>query len=87
LALALIASPVFPESEAATKRSAAARAEFVRLNPCPATGKPKGSCPGWQVDHVIPLKCDGADAKENMQWLTVADHKAKTKREAKWCRK
>lgn len=42
--------------------------------------------PGWQIDHVTPLKCGGADDATNMQWLTIADHKAKTKAEVKDCR-
>jgi 5-methylcytosine-specific restriction endonuclease McrA len=70
----------------ALPRSKAARAEFQRLHPCPATGAKRGACPGWQVDHVIPLKCGGADAPVNMQWLTVHDHALKTKREARLCR-
>jgi len=31
--------------------------------------------------------CGGDDAPHNMQWLTVEQHKAKTKREARLCRK
>jgi len=68
-------------------RSAAIRAEFQRLQHCPSTGAPRGACPGWQVDHIVPLKCGGPDAPANMQWLTVHDHKLKTKREARLCRK
>ncbi|MBH9553141.1 HNH endonuclease signature motif containing protein [Inhella gelatinilytica] len=64
----------------AAPRSSAARAEFVRANPCPANGKIKGPCPGWEVDHTIPLKCNGPDSPDNMQWLTVEQHKAKTRR-------
>lgn len=52
----------------------------------PATGKPRGRCPGWEVDHAIPLKCGGADHRSNMQWLTVEAHKDKTRREARLCR-
>jgi 5-methylcytosine-specific restriction endonuclease McrA len=77
----------FPDAEAKTVRSPRQCAEFVRLNPCPVTGKTRGKCPGWEVDHVIPLKCGGADHPANMQWLTVEDHKAKTRREAKLCRR
>jgi 5-methylcytosine-specific restriction endonuclease McrA len=73
-------------ADAAPRRSAKQRADFVRLNPCPATGKTRGACPGWHVDHILPLKCGGADHPSNMQWLTVRQHKAKTKREARWCR-
>ncbi|GHS88147.1 hypothetical protein FACS189487_05750 [Campylobacterota bacterium] len=74
-----------PDIDAA--RSAKARAAFIKSHPCPSTGKTKGACKGWQVDHIKPLKCGGADAPRNMQWLTTAAHKAKTKREAKMCRK
>jgi len=59
------------------KRDPAARRAFVRSHPCPATGKTTGACPGYVVDHVIPLKGGGADAPENMQWQTVAEARAK----------
>lgn len=52
-------------------RSAAAVSEFKRLYPCPVTAKSTGACPGWSVDHVIPLACGGVDAPINMQWLPV----------------
>lgn len=84
--LLLIASLAFSLTAHATERDPAQRAEFMRQQPCPATGKTHGACPGWQVDHRDPLKCGGIDHPVNMQWLTVRDYKAKTKREAKWCR-
>ena len=68
-------------------RSAQAIAEFKRQQPCPITEKRRGPCPGYQIDHVTPLKCGGPDHPSNMQWLTVEDHKAKTKREARLCRR
>lgn len=68
-------------------RSSAAIAEFKRQQPCPITEKRRGPCPGYQIDHVTPLKCGGPDSPSNMQWLTVEDHKAKTKREARLCRR
>lgn len=52
-------------------RSSTVRAVFMRNHPCPVTGKPSGSCPGWEVDHVIPLACGGCDAVSNMQWLPI----------------
>jgi hypothetical protein len=61
--------------------------EFVNLQACPSTGQHRLPCPGWQIDHIDPLKCLGLDDTTNLQWLTVAEHKAKTKREAKLCRK
>jgi hypothetical protein len=53
-------------------RSSAARDAFQRLHPCPATGKTAGPCPGWQVDHIIPLASCGCDSVTNMQWLPVS---------------
>lgn len=67
-------------------RSPALRAEFVRAHPCPSTGKQRGACPGWQVDHREALICGGRDELGNLQWLTVAEHKAKTRVEVKLCR-
>lgn len=61
--------------------------QFQKLHPCPANGHRTGPCPGWQIDHRIPLKCGGADRIGNLQWLTVEAHKAKTRHEARWCRK
>ena len=80
IAIALLATP-------AEARDANQVWKFRKHNPCPATGHVYGRCHGWQVDHVVPLKCGGADRPANMQWLTIQAHKAKTKREAKMCRK
>lgn len=52
------------------KRSKEARAEFQQAHPCPSTGKTSGACPGYVVDHVVPLKRGGADNALNMQWQT-----------------
>lgn len=70
----------------ATERSKARRAEFVRTVPCPETGVTRGPCPGWQVDHVVPLCAGGADRPDNMQWLPAADHKEKTRHDVRYCR-
>ena len=58
-------------------RSGRARGEFKKSHPCPGTGKTYGSCPGYVVDHVIPLKRGGADAPNNMQWQTKEAAKQK----------
>ena len=60
-----------------TKRSAAAKAAFMRQS-----GYPHGR-PGYVVDHIVPLACGGADAPSNMQWQTVQQAKAKDKVERK----
>jgi hypothetical protein len=59
------------------KRSKEAKRAFQHANPCPSTSKASGGCPGYVVDHVVPLKRGGVDAPNNMQWQTVADAKAK----------
>jgi hypothetical protein len=59
------------------KRNPAARREFQKMHPCPATGRTTGACPGYVVDHIVALKRGGADAPSNMQWQTIAEAKAK----------
>jgi hypothetical protein len=60
--------------------------QFKAQQPCPATGQPSGPCPGWQIDHREALVCGGRDDLANLQWLTVEEHKAKTRVEVKLCR-
>lgn len=60
---------------------------FKTDHPCPATNRTRGPCPGWQVDHVIPLCAGGVDKPENMQWITVEDHRWKTFVDVRECRK
>lgn len=60
-------------------RSTAARNAFRRANPCPATHHITGPCPGYVIDHIVPLKRGGPDEPNNMQWQTIADAKAKDK--------
>ena len=62
-------------------RSAKAKREFRAGYPCPATGKVKGACPGYVIDHVMPLKRGGADRPENMQWQTKEAARAKDRTE------
>jgi hypothetical protein len=62
-------------------RSAHAKDEFKKGHPCPSTGKGSGACPGYVIDHRVPLKRGGADNPDNMQWQTTATAKAKDKAE------
>jgi hypothetical protein len=59
--------------------------EFKRQQPCPATGRSKGSCQGWIIDHIRPLCAGGADATWNMQWQTKEAAAIKDKDEFREC--
>ncbi len=50
-------------------RSSSVLAAFKKRYACPATGMSTGACPGWAIDHVIPLACGGCDHVSNLQWL------------------
>ncbi len=54
---------------------------------CPATHLHHGPCPGWHVDHIIPLCAGGEDRPPNMQWIAVDDHRFKTLVDVRECRK
>jgi hypothetical protein len=70
----------------ATERSSTERHRFVQTHACPSTHKHRLPCPGYIVDHVVPLCAGGADYPGNMQWQTVAEAKAKDKEEWRLCR-
>ena len=81
-ALLIAASPALAKIE----RNAAVPRAFQRANPCPATGRTSGPCPGWQRDHRVPLACGGADAVENMQWLRIEEARIKDRAALAACR-
>jgi len=51
------------------KRSSAVLTAFKKIHPCPSTGLTTGACPGWSMNHSIPLACGGCDAVYNLTWL------------------
>ncbi|MCU0298023.1 MAG: HNH endonuclease [Candidatus Nanopelagicales bacterium] len=53
-------------------RSRTVLAYFQRLYPCPSTGKTTGACPGWAINHTIPLSCGGCDSVSNLDWMPAA---------------
>ena len=65
------------DSHGRIQRSEVAKRDFERHHPCPSTGKTSSACPGYVIDHVVPLKRGGADAPGNMQWQTKDAAKAK----------
>lgn len=62
------------------------KAEFRAQFPCPSTGNRYGACPGWQIDHRTPLCIGGKDEVANLAWITVEDHKRKTRSDVRLCR-
>lgn len=72
-------------SVCATDRSRQVVDQFKREQPCPATHKSRGPCPGWQIDHIEPLCAGGADRVDNLQWLSVDAHRAKTRKDVAAC--
>lgn len=73
----LKAKGVARDSRGRIKRSSSARHAFQKVNPCPSTGNTSGACPGYVIDHIIPLKRGGSDIPSNMQWQTIEAAKAK----------
>ena len=61
-------------------QSAAAKAQFMR-----ESGYRNGR-PGYVVAYRKPLACGGTEDISNLQWLTVAEAKAKEKTERKGCK-
>ncbi|KRC36419.1 HNH endonuclease [Acidovorax sp. Root219] len=77
----------FSDVEARIPRDQAQVRAFRSEHPCPATGRARGACPGWQVDHIVPLCAGGADHPSNMQWISREDHAWKTFIDTRECRK
>lgn len=47
-------------------RSSAVITAFRKHHPCPSTALSTGPCPGWSINHIIPLACGGCDAVANL---------------------
>ena len=59
---------------------------FRKLNPCPVTNMTTGACPGYVVDHIMPLCIGGPDHPRNLQWQDKATSFTKDKLEWEVCR-
>lgn len=75
----IVALTICSNSYAEQHRSQKAKVIFKYSHPCPSTGRNKGSCPDYIIDHIKPLACGGLDDASNMQWQTKADAKNKDK--------
>ena len=81
LALCLTAGAV----DAKIPRSEAMKRLFRAEHVCPSTDQHKGRCPGYVIDHIIPLCAGGPDLPSNMQWQELAESKKKDKLERRQC--
>jgi hypothetical protein len=63
------------DSQGKIRRDPNAVSAFKRANP-----KPPG-CDRYEVDHIVPLSKGRRDEPSNTQWLPMAQHQDKTKRE------
>jgi hypothetical protein len=75
------ADGVARDSHGRIARSSHAKTAFRKSNPCPATARSSGACPGYVIDHVVPLKRGGPDVAANMQWQTRAAAREKDRHE------
>ena len=57
------------DADGSISRRADVLRAFKAIHACPSTEKHSGACPGWSMDHVIPLANGGCDAVSNLQWL------------------
>jgi hypothetical protein len=85
IVLALSAALLPSSALSKTPRDPHARTAFVEAHPCPSTGKTRGACPGYVVDHVKPLCAGGRDHSSNMRWQTREEAKVKDREERKMC--
>lgn len=86
LIVALATARAASISTSATRDPAQVRA-FRHDHACPSTHEISGACPGYVVDHIIPLCLGGVDEPRNMQWQSRADALAKDKLEWEACHK
>ena len=74
---------------AAARDPAQVRA-FRKAHPCPATAMTTGACPGYVVDHIIPLCLqphisEPLDRPGNMAWQERAESLKKDRAERQLC--
>jgi len=89
LSICLLITPALSEAACPKiKRSQAVLHTFQRTHPCPSTGKISGKCPGYILDHGIPLCLIGktGDVVENINWQSVVEAKLKDRLERAVCR-
>ena len=88
LTVCLLALPAFFPQHAAANRnlSNATRTDFVKANPCPATGESELACPSYGIGYATPLCAGGSDDISNMQWQRVEEAKEKDRLAQQQCK-
>lgn len=80
-----ILAPSLPAEARDLKRDPHVRAQWMLTHPCPSTGKTRGRCDGWEIDHAESLCAGGKDEPANLQWLEKEQHRLKTLMDIKRC--
>ena len=68
---------LFSHNPTKRKRKSSTKRKFLRIH------NMKSVPNGYEVDHVIPLHLGGSDTVDNMQFLSISEHKQKTAAEMK----
>lgn len=84
LLIIMIVATIFATDALARSRTPVR--QFYKMMACPSTMKIAPPCPGYVVDHVVPLCAGGADAPSNMQWQEYQESLLKDKVEREMCR-
>ena len=90
LVFAVLVLPVLAHAACPSiHRSSTVLRHFRAQFPCPATGKTMGPCPGYVIDHQIPLCFTGpeGDILSNLQWQDAEAARKKDRLEKALCRK
>ena len=66
-----LGTEVMRDADGSIRRSTKVINAFKKIWPCPSTGKTYGSCPGWAIDHTVPLTCGGRDVVWNLGWMPL----------------
>lgn len=66
-------------------RSTTEITHFKKHNVCPSTHTYSTSCPGYVVDHAMPLCLGGSDKEDNMQYQEYKDSLKKDAAEKTIC--
>ena len=86
--LVILTALLFPAlaDAAPVNRSSAARLSFAKHTACPPTGLFVTRCPGYVIDHIVPLCAGGPDKPMNMQWQEYRQSLRKDVQERRDCR-